>query len=98
MDGKLLGSPLLRGALALALPGSLDRQYLGGEDAMMADSTKLPHQDNPENPNEDLSDERQRKKAKVESSDEPDPEPEPSNDRKKRAGTPGRPASSGRHR
>jgi len=24
---------------------------------MMADPTKLPHQDNPENPNEDLSDE-----------------------------------------
>jgi hypothetical protein len=64
--------------------------------AMMADPTKLLHQDNPENPNEDLSDERQRKKAKVESGDEP--EPEPSNDRKKRAGTPGRPASSGRHR
>ena len=63
---------------------------------MMADSTKLPHQDNPENPNEDLSDERQRKKAKVVSGDEP--EPEPSNDWKKRAGTPGRPAPSGRHR
>jgi len=62
--------------------------------AMMADPTKLPHQDDPENPNEDLSDERQRKKAKVESGDEP----EPPNDRKKRAGTPGRPASSGRHR
>ncbi len=76
------------------MPGSPDRQYLGGEDAMMADPTKLPHQDDPENPNEDLSDERQRKKAKVESGDEP----EPSNDRKKRAGTPGRPASSGRHR
>lgn len=29
----------------------------------MPDPTKLPHQDNPENPNEDLSDERQRKKA-----------------------------------
>jgi hypothetical protein len=32
----------------------------------MPDPTKQPHQDNPENPNEDLSDERQRQKAKRE--------------------------------